>query len=70
MRENWSDKEFVLKKIKNEGGMTLEFVSLELRNDREVVMKAVKQYGWALQFASEQLRKDKEFMKMVEEEIN
>ena len=38
----------------------MEYASEELRNDKEVVLEAVKKYGDALQFASEELRNDKE----------
>jgi len=32
----------------------------ELRNNKEVVLEAVKQYGWALKYASDELRANKE----------
>ena len=34
--------------------------SIELRNDKEVVLTAVQQCGWALAFASDELRSDRE----------
>ncbi len=44
-----------LEEIKNR-----ERIPRELRNDKEVVLEAVKQYGWALSYASKELRNDKE----------
>jgi len=41
-------------------GEALEFASAALRNDKEVVLKAVAQDGCALEFASDELRNDKE----------
>ena len=38
--------------------MALQHASEELRNDREVVLAAVKQNGKALELASEELRND------------
>ena len=38
----------------------LEYASLELRADREVVLEAVQQDGRALQYASEELQADRE----------
>jgi hypothetical protein len=37
-----------------------EYISEELKKDKEVVLAAVKQDGYALQYASEELKKDKE----------
>ena len=38
----------------------LEYASDELKNDREVVMKAVNQRGCASEYASDELRNDRE----------
>ena len=43
-------------------GAALQFASEKLRNDREVVLAAVKGDGMALQFASEELRADRSFL--------
>ncbi len=39
-------------------GMELEFAPLELRNNKEIVLRAVTQNGMALQFASDSLHQD------------
>jgi hypothetical protein len=33
---------------------------VELKNDKEVVLEAIKQYGYAFRFASVELKNDKE----------
>jgi hypothetical protein len=43
-----------------QNGWALEFASLELRADKEVVIAAVTKRGFTLQFASVELREDKE----------
>ena len=45
-----------------ENGGVLKFVSDELKNDREIVLKAVKKSFYALAFASEELKNDKEIV--------
>jgi hypothetical protein len=55
----YSNKETVLKIVKNEG-YALQNVSDELRSDKEVVLAAVSNYGFALEFASKDLQNDKE----------
>lgn len=47
---DWKDKEYVLNNIRN--GRSLSIAPLELRNDREVVLTAVKQDGMNLKYAS------------------
>lgn len=37
-------------------GSQLQFVSDELRNDREVVLAAVMQDAWAFEYASDELK--------------
>ena len=69
---DWNNKEEVLEAVK-EDGTKLENASEELRNDREVVMTAVKQYGAEskeitydfLQLISKDLRADKEVIMAV-----
>ena len=41
----------------------MRYASRKLRNDREIVMEAVKQYEIALKYASDELKKDREFVK-------
>ena len=41
MKKNSCDREYVLNTVK-ENGKLLEFASDELRNDREIVLEAVK----------------------------
>ena len=45
-----------------EDGYALEFVSEDLKADKEVVLEAVREEGSAFQFALDDLRKDKEFV--------
>ena len=40
--------------------MVLEYTSKELKNDKEIVLAAVKQQGNALEFASKELQQDEE----------
>ena len=57
-----TDKNEALSAVRQDG-RALKFASDELRNDREVVLRAVvkNKYKWALQYASEELRNDREF---------
>ena len=48
--------------MQNGGGQALKFASEALRNDKEVVLAAVKQNGYALHFASEKLKNNKDFV--------
>jgi hypothetical protein len=45
--------------------MALKYASDRLRNDKEVVFKAVKKDFLALEFASDELKNDKEFIKII-----
>jgi hypothetical protein len=45
-----------------ENGYALQFASIELRGDKDVVLPAVTQYGYGLQFASVELRADKKIV--------
>jgi hypothetical protein len=49
-------------KIKKEhqDGYSLQYASLELHNNKEVVLEAVKQDGYSLQYASLELQNDKD----------
>jgi hypothetical protein len=44
---DWSDREYVLQKVKKNGGY-LQFASEDLKMDREFVLEAVKNNGFAL----------------------
>lgn len=49
-------------------GSPLQFASDRLKNDKEIVLEAVKANGYALQFASDELKSDKEIvLKAVKE---
>ena len=49
-------------------GYALQYASVELRGDREIVLEAVKQNGLALEFALAELREDAEILQVVEAE--
>ena len=57
--EEYSNKEKVLNKVQ-EYGMQLEYASDELKNDRDVVEKAITSCGAAIKFASNELKNDKD----------
>jgi len=42
--------------------LALEYASEKLKDDKEIVLEAVKQDGLALQFISEKLKDDKEIV--------
>ena len=48
--------------IVNAGGQRLQELSLENRNDRDIVLAAVSQNGYALQFAPAELKNDKDIV--------
>jgi len=56
-----SDKNLVLE-LCNRNGMNLEFASLDLQDDDDIVYLATKQYGESFYFASERLKCNKEFI--------
>lgn len=59
----FKDIEFV-KKVLFENGMSLEFMTPEIQNDKELVIIALNNSaGFALKFASEELRADREVVK-------
>ena len=41
---------------------SLEYASNELKNNKEIVLEAVKQNGYSLQYASNELKNDKEIV--------
>jgi hypothetical protein len=45
-----------------QNGLSFEFASKELQNDREIVLLAVNQYGYLLEFASTELKNDREIV--------
>merc|ERR1712232_656608 len=53
----WSDKSLV-KCIVSRNGKALQYACMELRQEAEVVEKAVQNDAWALQVAAEKLQKD------------
>jgi len=42
--------------------LALEYASEKLKDDKEIVLEAVKQDGLALEYASEKLKDDKEIV--------
>jgi hypothetical protein len=58
------NREFLITLIKNCSGgeFVLKFVSEQFKNDRELVLIAVKKYGKVLEFASDTLKNDKEIV--------
>lgn len=50
--------------VSQKGG-ALKYASVELRQDKEVVLTAVQRYGYALQHASEQLQGDKDVVMLA-----
>jgi hypothetical protein len=58
-KENWNDKEFVLKRVKKVS-RDLEFASDRLKDNEEVVLAAVQENGRALLYASDRLKDNEE----------
>jgi hypothetical protein len=58
------NREFLITLIKNCSGgeFVLKFVSEQFKNDRELVLIAVKKYGKVLEYASDTLKNDKEIV--------
>lgn len=58
------NREFLITLIENCSGgeFVLKFVSEQFKNDRELVLIAVKKYGKVLEFASDTLKNDKEIV--------
>lgn len=66
---NWSDKEHVLEKLEFFGS-DLIFASRELKDDDEIVMKAVRKYPHSIRYASERLKNNREMvMEAVKSEV-
>ena len=59
IKKNLYDREALLDILELDGGY-FEDLPTELRNDREIVLEAVKTYSYALKYTSEQLRNDRE----------
>ncbi|EFC42104.1 predicted protein [Naegleria gruberi] len=60
-----NDRKFILAIAKLDGLKALRNASLELRDNREIVIEAVQQNPNALVYASSELRNDKEIVKMA-----
>ena len=56
--------------VVNISGKNLKYASESLKNDKEVVMLAVKKLGIALKYASESLKNDMDVVKMAIEKGN
>ena len=52
-------------KVLKYDGLLLQFASNELRNDRDVVLRAVKENAGSIEVVSEELRSDREFVEKV-----
>jgi len=55
-----ADKSFMMDAIQKVGGWMLEHASIDLQDDKDVVLTAVKEDGYALRYASKRLQADKE----------
>lgn len=66
IEENWDDKTFVMKKVK-EIGFYLEDASERLKDDEEVVIMSMEKsmYNMGLKYASNRLKDNKEFVMMA-----
>jgi hypothetical protein len=56
------DRDFILKVVRWNNPRALRYASRALRNDREIVMLAVKDCGNLIEFASDELRNDREII--------
>ena len=54
--ENWNDKKFVIKKVK-QNGCALEYAGEELRNDLQVAVEAINEEWGAFKHASPETQK-------------
>jgi len=61
-QEQQSDRAFVLKAVAYDG-YNLEYVSEKLRNDKEIVLKAIESFSEVLKFSGESLQNDRAFIK-------
>ena len=57
-----ANQEMVIAAINEIGGLVLEYTNACMRNDREIVLHAVKENGLALQYADESLKADLEIV--------
>ena len=61
--QKWKDRDFVMNAVQQNGcALKLKYASDELKNDRAIVLAAVRQSHRALQFASDALKNNKDFM--------
>ena len=63
-----ANQEMVIAAINEIGGLVLEYTNACMRNDREIVLHAVKENGLALQYADESLKADREIVLHAVEE--
>ena len=57
-------------KILRRNGLALRYISKELKNDKNMVLLAVKSNGNALKYASEELQKDPEIINIAKKNLN
>jgi hypothetical protein len=60
----YNDKEYMIQKVKKDGNF-LKYGSLEIRNDKEIVLEAMKHHIYAFEYASDDLKIDKELALMA-----
>jgi hypothetical protein len=66
--EFWNDRDIVLAAVRNDRGgyrCVLQFASDHLKNDRKIVLEAVRYNSEAFAYASERLRRDKEVIQVA-----
>lgn len=56
------DKEFVLSVLKKNSGLMLRYATNRLKNDKEVVHRALEDNCFAVTYASEQIKDDRDFV--------
>ena len=70
MGNSWSNKEFVLHAVKQQG-CALQFANNSLKADKEVVLTAIQQNGNAHRFADDSLNNDKDFIsRAVQQDVH
>ena len=57
-------------KILRKNGLALKYASKEIKNDKEMVLLAVKSNGNALEYASEELQKDQQIINIAKKNLN
>mmetsp|Transcript_13785 Transcript_13785/g.26298 ORF Transcript_13785/g.26298 Transcript_13785/m.26298 type:complete len:299 (-) Transcript_13785:38-934(-) len=57
-----SNRELIITAVKRSGGEAFQFAADNLKQDREVVLEAVRVNGLALQYAANDVREDRAFM--------